>query len=44
MQHRTARIECREAHAVRVAGEGLVAMEQQVHRLVEADLARACEP
>jgi hypothetical protein len=44
MQHRTAGIERREAHAVGVTGQGLVAMEQQVHRLVEADLVRACEP
>ena len=43
-QRRARRIARGEAHAVRVARQHLVAVEQEVHRLVEGDLVPAGEP
>ena len=43
-QRRARRIPRREAHAVRMAGQHLVAVEQQVHRLVEGDFVLAEKP
>ncbi len=44
MHHAAARVERREAHAVGVQRQRLVAVEQQVERLVELDLMRAGQP